>query len=245
MKKNALLAMLALASTTTIAGEFSAGAITSYSPAVYLGADRNTVMFPMIGYEGEHVFLRGTTAGVGLLPLGTPLNVLFRVAYDPRALDPEDSDDIDIKKLDERKSGVLGGVTLQAINDLGTFEATVGSDIASNHNGIYAEALWKKPLNFGLYGFAPEFGYAFNSDKLNNHLYGVSQAEAERTRFNAFDGGWSGQLFVGVSAYTHLTRNVRVIGSVRYSRLDSALADSPIIENDDSVSGTLGIAYVF
>ncbi|MCG7585832.1 MipA/OmpV family protein [Photobacterium sp. OFAV2-7] len=88
-------------------------------------------------------------------------------------------------------------------------------------------------------------GYAFNSDKLNNHLYGVSQSEAERTRFDAFDGGWSGQLFVGLSAYTHLTRNVRVIGSVRYSKLDSALADSPIIENDDSVSGTLGVAYAF
>ena len=237
--------MIALASTTATAGDFSAGVMASYSPAVYLGADRNTVLFPMIGYEGEYVFLRGTSAGVGLLPLGTPLNVIFRAEYDPRALDPEDSDDSDIKQLDERKSGVLGGVTLQAINSLGTFEATVGSDIASNHNGIYAEAVWKKPFHSGYYGITPEIGYAFNSDKLNNHLYGVSQSEAERTRFNAFDGGWSGQLFVGVSAYTHLTKNVRVIGSVRYSKLDSELADSPIIENDDSVSGTLGIAYVF
>lgn len=237
--------MIALASTTTMAGGFSAGVMTSYSPAVYLGADRNVVLFPMIGYEGEHLFLRGTSAGVGLLPLGSPLNVIFRAEYDPRALDPEDSDDSDIKKLDERKSGVLGGVTLQAVNSAGTFEATVGSDIASNHNGIYAEAVWKKPFHYGFYGFTPEIGYAFNSDKLNNHLYGVSQAEAERTRFDAFDGGWSGQLFVGFNAYTHLTRNVRLVGSLRYSKLDSELADSPIIENNDSVSGTLGIAYVF
>ncbi|MGF1756438.1 MipA/OmpV family protein [Photobacterium sagamiensis] len=245
MKRGALLAVLALASTAATANELSAGVITSYSPAVYLGAGSNIVPFPMIGYEGEKVFFRGTSAGLGLLPLGAPVNVIFRVEYDPRTLKPSDSNDADIKMLDERKSGVLGGVTFQVNNIMGTFEGTIGSDIANNHNGIYAEAVWKKPFHFGLYGLTPELGYAFNSDRLNNHLYGVSDTEAARTRFDAFDAGWSGRFFVGISSYTYLARNVRLVGSIRYNKLDSELAVSPIIDNDDSISGTLGVSYVF
>jgi outer membrane protein len=243
--KRLALATLALAATSVSANEVSLGFITSYSPAVYKGLDSNIIPFPMIGYEGEHLFLRGTGIGYSLLPQGTPLNIILRAQYDPRILKPEDSDNADIQKLDERKAGALGGATFQVITTTGTIEATVGSDIALNHNGLYAELVFKESFHMGAWGLTPEIGYAFNDDKLNNHLYGVSAAEAARTDFEAFDAGWSGKIFVGVGGYTYLSENIRLIGSVRYSKLDYDLEDSPIIESDNVLSGTLGASYIF
>ncbi|NQZ90762.1 MAG: MipA/OmpV family protein [Moritella sp.] len=236
---------MAFLATPVNADQVSLGFITSYSPAVYKGLDSNVVPFPMIGYEGEHIFFRGTGAGYALLPQGTPLNIIFRVQYDSRTLKPEDSDHLGIQQLDERNAGVLGGVTFQVITTTGTIEASVGSDIALNHNGLYAELVFKETFRMGAWGFKPEIGYAFNDDKLNNHLYGVSAEEAKRSGFSEFDAGWSGQLFVGVSFYMYLSKNVRLIASTRYSKLDYDLADSPIIKSDTVLSGVIGASYIF
>lgn len=245
MKKTILCASLLAASCTANSEELSLGVITSYSPAVYKGADSNIVPFPMLGYEGKHIYLRGTEAGIRILPAGAPTNIIFRLAYDPRILKPEDSDDLDIKKLDERKAGALAGVTFEGNNQYGVFQASLGTAVSSDKTGVYAEVVYKKPFNMGLYGFTPEIGYAFNSDKLNNRLYGVSAEEAARTRFDEFDASWSGQIFVGIGGYAYLIRNIRLIASLRYTKLDSDLANSPIIDDDTAVSGTLGATYVF
>jgi len=243
--KKLVLLVIALSATTAKANEVSLGFITSYSPAVYKGLDSNVVPFPMLGYEGEHLFLRGTGIGYSIFPQGTPLNIIVRAQYDSRVLKPEDSDNADIQKLEERKAGALGGVTFQAITTTGTIEASVGSDIAFNHNGLYAEVVLKESFHMGAWGVTPEIGYAFNDDKLNNHLYGVSTAEAARTDLSKFDAGWSGKAFIGISSYMYVSEHIRLIGSLRYSKLDSDLADSPIIDNDDVLSGTLGASFVF
>ena len=131
------------------------------------------------------------------------------------------------------------------ITTTGTIEASVGSDIALNHNGLYAEIVFKETFRMGAWGFKPEIGYAFNDDKLNNHLYGVSAEEAQRSNFDEFDAGWSGQLFTGVSFYMYLSKNVRLIASTRISKLDYDLADSPIIKSDTVWSGVIGASYIF
>jgi len=88
-------------------------------------------------------------------------------------------------------------------------------------------------------------GYAYNSAELNDHLYGVSTEEASRTRFEEFKAGSSGKAFVGLSAYAMAGRNIRVTLSTRYTKLDSAIADSPLIKRDDALSGSFGVSYIF
>jgi MipA family protein len=245
MKRALLCAVLIAASSSATAGEFSLGVVTSYSPAVYKGADSEVVPFPLLGYEGEHLYLRGTEAGYRLLKSGSDLNVIFRVAYDPRTLKPSDSDDVDIQMLDERKAGGLAGVTLESNTEFGIFQATAGTAITNDNTGVYAEVLYKKLFNMGRFGFAPEIGYAYNDSELNNRLYGVSAEEAARTNFEQFDADASGRMFVGAESYLYVTKDIRVTASIRYTKLDSKLADSPIIDNDNSVTGTLGAAYIF
>ncbi len=72
--------------------QWSTGVVAAYSPAVYKNTPSNQVIVPMIGYEGEHVFLRGVSAGYRLMPIRSKKNVIFRLIYDPRTLQPKDSD---------------------------------------------------------------------------------------------------------------------------------------------------------
>lgn len=245
LKSICLLAAIAALPSQAKISQWSLGVAASYSPAVYKDTPSNQTVIPLIGYEGEHLFLRGFTAGYRLLPVGSPQNIIFRAAYDPRTLKPEDSSNPDIQLMDERKATVLGGVSYQAITMLGMFEATLGSDLANRHNGIYAEAAWRLPIRRGGWGVTPSLGYAYNSSRLNNHLYGVSAAEAARSGLSEFDADWDGQMFIGASGYFHLTSSVRVTGGLRYTNIEGDIEGSPLIESGVTTSANIGVAYVF
>ncbi|MEZ8879092.1 MULTISPECIES: MipA/OmpV family protein [Vibrio] len=225
--------------------QWSLGVAASYSPAVYKDTPSNRAVIPMIGYEGEYFFMRGFSAGYRLLPAGSPQNVVLRAVYDPRTLKPSDSGNVDIQNLDERKASVLGGISYQLITLVGMFEATAGSDIGFQHNGLYAEAAWRLPIRRNGWAITPSIGYAYNGERLNNHLYGVSSAEAARTNLNEFEAGWDGQYFISLGGYLHVTPSIRLTGGVRYTNLEGDIENSPILESGINMAANVGVAYVF
>lgn len=246
------LTALAVMASTPLAhakvSQWSLGVAASYSPAVYKDTDSNKAVIPLVGYEGEHLFLRGFTAGYRLNPVGSPQNVIFRLGYDPRTLKPEDSDYAPIRDYaEERKATVLGGISYQMITLVGVIEVGGGTDVGSTHNGLYAEASWSLPIRRNGWGITPSIGYSYNSEKLNNHLYGVSKGEeaASGGALTAFDADWDGQYFIGISTYFHLTKQVRVTGGVRYTNLEGDIEGSPLIESGVNTTATFGVAYVF
>lgn len=250
VKKQLLVTMLtcyAVSPTLVFANisQWSLGVAASYSPAVYKDTPANKAVIPVVGYEGEHFFMRGFSAGYRLNPIGSTHNIVFRAVYDPRTLKPEDSDNAVVQQMDERKSTILGGVSYQLITMVGMFEATAGSDIGGKHNGLYAEAAWRLPIRGRGWAITPGIGYAYNSDKINNHLYGVSKSEAVRAGIDHFDPSWDGQYFIGASAFMHLTPNIRVTGGIRYTNLEGEIEKSPLIESGVNTTGNIGIAYVF
>lgn len=225
--------------------QWSLGGGVSYSPAVYKDTPSNKTVIPVVGYEGEHFFMRGFSAGYRLNPVGSTHNIVFRAAYDPRTLNPSDSTNTDIQQMDKRDATVFGGVSYQLITMLGMVETTVGTDIGGTHNGLYGEAAWRLPFQGRGWGVTPSVGYAYNSDKINNHLYGVSQAEANRTGVQAFDADWDGQYFIGLSGYMHITPKFRVGGGVRYTNLEGDIEKSPLIESGINTTTTLTLVYLF
>lgn len=225
--------------------QWSLGVAAAYSPAVYKDTPSNRTVIPLIGYEGEHLFLRGFSAGYRLFPMQSQQNVVFRLMYDPRTLKPGDSDNAQIQLLDKRSSTVLGGVSYQLMTPAGMFETSAGTDIGDTHNGVYAELAWRFPLRFGSWGITPGIGYAYNSDKLNNHLYGVSSDESVRSGLPEYEAKWDGQYFVGLSAYWNIADTVRLVGNVRYTNLEGDLEESPIIDSGVNTTVSLGVAYLF
>jgi len=247
MKKTILCASLLAISSTASASEFSLGVTTSYSPAVYKGNDAKFVPFPMVNYQGENFYFRGTEAGFALFPQGTPLNIIPHVKYDGRSLDPSDADSAALKTLDKRKAGLLGGVTLQALTTTGIIEITAGSDLSGNHDGVYAEAVWKLPIKTADYLVMPEIGYTYYDSNFNDYYYGVTAAEqtASSNKFTAFDAPSEGQIFAALTYQQKITPNVQITTQVRYSKFGSTVSDSSILDRDNAVSGSVGISYIF
>ncbi|WP_165313697.1 MipA/OmpV family protein [Vibrio ziniensis] len=226
---------------------WSIGVGASYSPAVYRGTPTNRMVIPILGYEGEHFFMRGFGMGYRINPQGSTHNLVIRAIYDPRTFKPGDSDIEEMKLLDERDDTVLAGLSYQYSTLFGMLETSVGADVLGVHNGVYGEVAWRLPLRFKNAGITPAFGYSYNDNKLNQHLYGVSQAESNRTngRINAFDINGSGQFFVGLSAYYVIADQLTVNGGVRYTNLEGGIENSPVLDSTEATTATIGITYSF
>lgn len=232
------------------ASQWSFGAAASYSPAVYQDTPSNQIVIPVIGYESDRFFMRGFSAGYRLFPARSAQNIIFRLVYDPRTLKPQDSGDVGIQQMDKRKSTVLGGVSYQLITLAGLLEATVGSDVGFVHNGLYAEAAWRLPIRQRGWTVIPSVGYAYNSSRLNEHLYGVSKEEAVRAQavgstISEFNAGWDGQYFIGLSGFMNLTNHLRVTGGGRYTNYEGNIEKSPLIESGIHTSANVGVTYSF
>ncbi|MGF1765636.1 MipA/OmpV family protein [Aliivibrio kagoshimensis] len=225
--------------------EFGLGLTASYSPNVYKGGDTEVTPFPLVSYDNDRFFIEGVQLGYRLAAKGSTNNIILAVTYDPRMLDAGESDNLDIKKLDDRDASFLGGVAYVLNTKAGQFHAGIGTDIGSVHNGMYAEAKYSYHINMGAIGLIPAIGYSYNSDKLNEHLYGVSVSEAARTNFNEFKPDWSGRYFVGLSGYMYLSKKMRLTGGIRYENLDSEIEKSPLLESTTSVIGNVGLSYLF
>ncbi|CAM4080323.1 MipA/OmpV family protein [Vibrio neonatus] len=226
---------------------WSLGVGASYSPVVYKDTPSNKVVIPVIGYEGEHLYLRGFTAGYRVWERRSPHNLVFRLAYDPRTLQPSDSDDPIISQVDKRKSTVLSGVSYQYSNRaIGQIEVTLAGDILGVHNGLYAETVYRIPFRGPRWMLSPSVGYSWNSSKLNNHLYGVSQQEADRIAgLDAFAPDGDGQFFLGLSGLFKFSERIMGTAGVRYTNLEGDLEKSPLLDSTDSFNVNLGLVYTF
>ena len=229
--------------------EFSLGAIASYSPETYKDTPSIKRVFPLVGYEGEHFFIRGLGAGYRLLLVdrrgGFGQNIVFRLKYDPRSLEPSDSSDTQIQELDERKATVYGGIGYQLYTPIGLFELAGMTDTLGRSNGSYADASWKVPFMFERWGIVPTIGYTYDDSKMNNYLYGVSASEATRSGLNEFNAGPDGSYYVAIKSYFNVTDHVRITASLTYRNLEGDIEKSPIIESGINTTTALGVSYVF
>lgn len=251
MKTKWLMAGMVAMSAVPMAAnaEFSLGAIASYSPEVYKDTPSIKRVFPLVGYEGEHFFIRGLNAGYRLLPVdrrgGFGQNIVLRLKYDPRSLDPSDSTDPEMQQLDERKATVYGGIGYQVYTPVGLFELTGMTDTLGRTDGSYAQASWKVPFMFKRWGIVPSVGYVYDDSKLSNYLYGVSASESARSGINEFDAGADGSYFINIQSYLNVTDHVRVTGSITYRNLEGDIESSPIIASGVNTTAALGVSYVF
>jgi outer membrane protein len=252
--KNRLVLSALLAGSTLFVSSASAapfggtiGVGAGYSPEIYTGIESETQVIPVLGYEGEHLYWRGLSLGYQLNPRGSQHNLAFHVDYKFAAFDPDDSDNTDIRKLDERDDFVLGGVTYRYRSMAGVYELTGMADISGAHDGWLGEVAWRFPIRQQQWGLTPSVGYTYYSDDYNQYLYGVTAQESARTggTISAFSPGAEGEFFAGLRAYYSLTETLMVSLGVKYTALQGDIEESPILEKDHYTSGMGSIIYRF
>ncbi|KAI3484235.1 hypothetical protein L1887_52676 [Cichorium endivia] len=81
-----------------------AGAVFNESP--YKGYNENTTAVPLISYEGDSFYVRQTTGG-WILWKDAKNELSLTASWMPLHFDPDDNDDHQMKKLDERKASAF------------------------------------------------------------------------------------------------------------------------------------------
>ena len=132
-------------------------------------------LVPLYLYNGKYVFFRGSAGGVHLVNSDHfELNALGRYRF--TKLDPDRNAFYD--GINERKQTLEGGLEVRLRGNWGALNANYLTDTLDRHTGQSAEISYRYRFDRGSLSFSPFISWAWNSDKLANYYFGVSDSEA-------------------------------------------------------------------
>jgi MipA family protein len=130
---------------------------------------------------------------------------------------------------------------------LGPVTTKVAQDVSGEHDGYYAQISAGYPIPLGSWRVIPSIAYRYMDSKMSNHLFGVSQAESNRTggAVNAYDTEAVSSIRYGVRGVYSLSDNVNLLLGISHTQFDDKILKSPIIEDNSITSLLAGVSVSF
>ena len=221
----------------------SLGVAGATSESVYKATDNQSKFLPNIGYEGEHFYLQLPEVGYRFLPRESSQNVAIGLSYESSSFDPDDSDDVNIQKLDDRDDSIMAFASYK----VGPLSTKLAQDISGEHDGYYAQIALGYPLPVGSWQVTPSISYRYMDSKMSNHLFGVSQSESVNTggAIAAYDSGAISQIRYGIRGIYPLSTSVNLMLGIHHTKFDSEILKSPIVEDNTITSVLAGFIFSF
>ncbi|REG86993.1 MipA/OmpV family protein [Marinomonas pollencensis] len=224
-------------------GDFSLGAMGIYSSSIYKDTDSDVSALPFVAYTGEHLYLKGPEVGYNLLPNRSYKNIGFGLAYDFAAFDPDDSDDENIQKLDDRDGSLMAIVQAK----IGFFSAKLAQDVSNTHNGYYAQVKADYPIQLQRWRLLPSISYRYLSGQMSDYQFGVSSSESASTggAIRAYDASSTSMTRLTLNSFYPISQSLTLNLSATYVKYNDNVLDSPIVEKDHKSMARAGIIYRF
>jgi len=125
---------------------------------------------------------------------------------------------------------------------------SVEQDISGHSKGLTADLGIEVPIfNIGKdFMVQAEATVHWQSSDYANYIYGVSDTQVDvSVGRTAYTVGSATNYSVGLSAFYQLNTDWNVIASAQYTKLDDAIADSPLIGEDKVTGIFIGASYSF
>jgi outer membrane protein len=216
------------------------GAVIS-APRPYVGADAEVIPIPLVQYESPRLYVQGIVVGYRLIP---GERFALDVHAQPRFDGFENDDSPFLTGMEEPDPSLDLGLGLEG--DLGSVELglALDADVLGRSDGYRAEATVGRTYVYrrGQVIFGPEIGLSWQSEDVVDYYYGVSQAEARPGR-PAYRGDAGTSLDVGAFLQVRLNPRWSVVSFVEWSSLPDEIGDSPIVEDDSTLFGLIGLLY--
>ncbi|BDF93334.1 MipA/OmpV family protein [Pseudoalteromonas sp. KAN5] len=144
----------------------------------------------------------------------------------------------------QRKLSYLGGLSAIIPNSFATINIAYLKDISGVHHGseTHLSALKILPLLGG--DLAIEAAMVAKDEKLSNYYYMLRPGEA-LIRIPEYELGTSYNAYVKLAYWLELDSHWAIDFQLKRTRLDSQLADTPLIQKQYYYSGFLGLNYRF
>jgi outer membrane protein len=242
MIKKASLALLLLAPFSAQA-DSSLGIIGAQSESLYKDTGSESRALPNLSYTGERFYFRLPEIGYHLLPKTPAQSLAVGLSYERSRFDPDNSDDANIRLLDDRDDSIMAFASYQ----IGPITTKLAQDISGQHDGFYAQISAGYPILVAAWKIIPSITYRYMDSKMSNHLFGVSQSESIKTGgvIAAYDSPSISRITYGVRGIYPLTQSVNLMLGVHQTQYHNTILKSPIIEDNTVTSVLAGIVLSF
>ncbi|MDJ0939144.1 MAG: MipA/OmpV family protein [Woeseiaceae bacterium] len=198
-------------------------------------------LVPLYLYNGKYLFFRGTAGGVHLFKNDNfQFNLLGRYRF--QELDPDRN--AFYAGLEERRQTVDAGLEARFRGRYGALNLNYLTDTLGRHKGQSAEISYRYTFDRGTLSFSPFVSWAWNSDKLTNYYFGVSEAES-RPDLPVYAPGESQSVSFGMNTTWWVTDRIQFFGNLGFTGLDTRVTNSPLVDEDVSSAFFAGGTYIF
>ena len=223
---------------------FDLGIGGTVSTSEYRGVERLGTALPMLGYEGDRLYLRGLSGGVHVFKNENhEFNV--QLSYLPQNFYASWSDSSAMKKLDDRYSSAMVGINYRLHTDLGLLAATLSTDALGVNNGVMAVASYSYPIRFANMSLIPALGVQWTDVNFNDYYYGVSKSEAQASGLSHYSPQAALAPYGEVTLRVGLTESWSAFASGKALFLGEEVRNSPMVEHSAKYSLSGGLLYAF
>lgn len=225
------------------AGKWSLGIGAAAIESPYAGEGSRVRPFPLIGYEGERVFLRGISGGVHLYQSD---QFTFDAVLSARlyGFDIEDlgraellANGVDADLLSDRDDGIDAGLRATFGSTWGAISLEAVRDISNASDGYEISLDYRYTWLFGRTALTANTGASWTSADLAGYYFGVLDEEVARG-VAAYSPGSAVIPRLGLTLMHPIgSSKWQFLGSVEYQFLPSELSDSPLLEPDSDGFG--------
>lgn len=238
---SSLLALFAV--PTTSLAESTIGLAIAQSSQPYRGYDKEALPAPIWNWEGERLFLRGTSIGYKLWE-GNSSKLSLGVSPILSRYRPKDSSDWRMRQLSDRRFLAVGGISWRATGAWGSFTAKAEAEV-TGIGGVLGDLGYTYPLQAGTATLLPEVGATYQGKEIIRHYYGISRSEALRSGFAAYDPEDAVTPYFGITALFPLGKTWSATGAVRRTILSGTIKSSPMTNSSHLDTLVLGLSRRF
>lgn len=221
---------------------FSLGLGVMGSSGLYVGEDSAAMAVPLLRYDSD-AFSIGLPDGARVTLLDRS-DIRLSAVISPRfsAIDASDAPELDgLNREFTADGGVQGRYAFSGRTQL-RFRAV--TELTEEHGGSEVALAARHAVPLGRVPLMFEGGVTWQSADLTGYLYGVSVAEATGAR-PAYSPGDVVIPYLSVGTAVPITQKTRLVANIRADFLPDEVTLSPIVDEDVSVQGFLGISYSF
>lgn len=228
--------------TLELSGNAGLGLAARASTSPYAGANQVLDSVPLYVFEGDRFYIHSSRAGIKF-PTSRYAHAEAFISSRFEGFPYEDTP-ASLAGMEQRNSGLDGGIAYRYDGPLGIATVQVTNDISIESNGTELTLGYGYRWRNGPWAVSPYFTIAFRDTDLNNYYYGVRADEAtpQRPEYTA-GGGFN--FGAGLYGQFSVTRNWKLLAGIGTEHLSSEIRDSPIVDKTWLMSGYLGAIYDF
>lgn len=224
--------------------DLSLGAAMTVATSPYKKHDATYLPTPMIRYEADHLYVRNAGAGVYLFKNETH-KIGLGVSYAGLHFDPDDTKDHQLKRLNKRKSTLMGDFSYEAITKIGIAKIKLSRDLLGHSDGYTVDAVFQVPLIRECYTIMPGVGVLWSSRKQSDYYFGVGRGESARSGVREYTAKANFSPYVKLEGKYDFNERWSAVGGVYVNFLTGSIKNSPMVGRSATVAGALGMQYKF